>query len=73
MTHILLSHLSKENNSPELAEKVFTQHAGNTKIVVASRYQASEVFTITGNSNEVKESNYIKPTYLRPVQLGLFE
>ena len=73
MTHLLLSHLSKENNSPELAEKVFKQHAGNIRIVVASRYQASEVFTITGNGSEVKESNYIKTTYLRPVQLGLFE
>ena len=69
MTHLLLSHLSKENNSPQLAENIFKQHAGNTQIVVASRYQASEVFTITGSA--AKEKNYIK-TYLKPVQLGLF-
>ena len=69
MSHILLSHLSKENNSPELAENIFKQHAGNTQIVVASRYQASEVFTITGSA--AKEKNYIK-AYLKPVQLGLF-
>lgn len=69
MTHILLSHLSKENNSPQLAETIFKQHAGNTQIVVASRYQASEVFAITGSA--AKEKNYIK-AYLKPVQLGLF-
>jgi phosphoribosyl 1,2-cyclic phosphodiesterase len=69
MTHLLLSHLSKENNSPQLAENIFKQYAGNTQIVVASRYQASEIFTITGST--VKDSNYIK-TYLKPVQLGLF-
>ena len=69
MSHLLLSHLSKENNSPQLAEAIFKQHAGNTQIVVASRYQASEVFTITGSA--AKEKNYIK-AYLKPVQLGLF-
>jgi hypothetical protein len=65
----LLSHLSKENNSPELAKALFMQHAGNTQIVVASRYQASEVFTINGGTfKETVSAN----NYLKPVQLGLF-
>lgn len=46
MSHVFLSHLSKENNSPELALQAFAPHAGDTKIYVASRYEASEVFTI---------------------------
>ena len=42
----LLSHLSKNNNRPELAAAVFAPHAGNTKIVVASRHEPSPVFCI---------------------------
>jgi hypothetical protein len=38
--------LSKNNNKPELVEKQFSSHAGKTKIVVASRYEASEVFEV---------------------------
>ena len=47
MTHLLLSHLSKENNTPELALSVFAPHAGETIVTVASRYEASEVITIS--------------------------
>ena len=47
MNHLLLSHLSKNNNCPNLVEQLFRPHAGNTKIVVASRYEATEVFRIT--------------------------
>lgn len=45
---LILSHLSKNNNNPELVKKIFTPHAGDTKIVVASRYEASPVFCIEG-------------------------
>jgi phosphoribosyl 1,2-cyclic phosphodiesterase len=47
---LILSHLSKNNNKPELVEKLFTRKAGTTKIVVASRYAASPVFCIDGNN-----------------------
>ena len=43
---LILSHLSKNNNKPEVVEKLFTPHAGKTKIFVASRYEASPVFTL---------------------------
>lgn len=46
MSHLLLAHLSKENNDPELVKKIFMQHAGNILIDVASRYQEGEVYTI---------------------------
>ena len=39
MTHLLLSHLSQENNTPQLAEAAFAPHANNTNIVVASRHR----------------------------------
>jgi len=46
LTHLILSHLSKNNNRPELVEQVFMQHAGQTKIIVASRYHETEVYHI---------------------------
>lgn len=45
---LILSHLSKNNNRPELVEKLFAPHAGNVKVVVASRYEASELFVLEG-------------------------
>lgn len=66
MTHILLSHLSKENNSPDIALATFAAHAGNVHISVASRYEASPVFHINGQPN----NKLTLPA--KPVQLGLF-
>lgn len=50
---LILSHLSKNNNKPELAAAVFAPHARNTKIVVASRYEPSPVFCI----EQIQSSN----------------
>ncbi|ETZ19901.1 MBL fold metallo-hydrolase [Pedobacter sp. V48] len=46
MTHLLLSHLSKDNNNPQLAHSLFSEHAGEVEIVVASRFGETEVYTI---------------------------
>jgi phosphoribosyl 1,2-cyclic phosphodiesterase len=46
MRYLLLSHLSKENNCPNLVNELFRQHAGDTSIVIASRYQETAVYTI---------------------------
>ena len=46
MSHLLLSHLSKDNNCPKLVQELFDQHAGQTKIVVALRTEETPVFTI---------------------------
>jgi phosphoribosyl 1,2-cyclic phosphodiesterase len=51
MSHLLLSHLSKNNNDPKLVEELFNRQAGNTKIVVASRYNETEVYHIAGDHN----------------------
>lgn len=45
---LILSHLSKNNNTPALVNQLFTTHAGPTEIVVASRYEASAVYCIAG-------------------------
>ncbi len=49
MTHLLLSHLSSRNNSPEIASRLFSPHAGLTRIIMASRTQATEVFEISAS------------------------
>jgi phosphoribosyl 1,2-cyclic phosphodiesterase len=51
MSHLLLAHLSKNNNDPRLVEDLFNRHAGNTKIVIAGRYQETEVYHITSNGS----------------------
>lgn len=48
MTHLILSHLSKENNTPQIAAELFTAHAEGTSIIVANRYQPTAIYTITG-------------------------
>jgi len=46
MTHLLLAHLSKDNNSPQLVQELFNRHAANTKIVVASRFEETPVYQV---------------------------
>jgi len=55
LSHLLLSHLSKDNNNPELVEKLFNQHAQGTVIVVASRLEETPLFTIDGVSRSSAE------------------
>lgn len=77
LSHVLLSHLSKDNNSPQLAQQLFEQHAGKTKIVVASRYYETEVYRITENSL-VEEpgialmTNVVQAPFPALVQTSLF-
>jgi len=61
MSHVLLSHLSQDNNNPRLVEKLFKAHAGGTHVAIASRHQESAVYTITGE--------YINPDHSNPVIL----
>ncbi|MDP2387527.1 MAG: MBL fold metallo-hydrolase [Bacteroidota bacterium] len=46
MSHVFLSHLSKDNNCPILARELFSKHAGQTEVIVASRYKESDVYEI---------------------------
>lgn len=48
MSHLLLAHLSKNNNDPGLVEEKFRPHAHHTRIIIASRYRETEVFKIDG-------------------------
>ena len=48
MKLLVLSHLSAVNNHPQLVQEIFSRHANGIKIVVASRYEETEVFCIHG-------------------------
>ncbi|WP_347159478.1 MBL fold metallo-hydrolase [Pontibacter chitinilyticus] len=50
MSHVLLSHLSKDNNHPVLARDLFVPHAGSTEVVVASRFEETPVYTISATA-----------------------
>lgn len=64
MTHLILSHLSKENNTPELAAAMFANvDMGNVHLTVASRYEVSEVYVIGAHLPKKNDG----------VQLGLFD
>ncbi|HUM48448.1 MAG TPA: MBL fold metallo-hydrolase, partial [Chitinophagales bacterium] len=46
MSHLLLSHLSENNNHPAIVEELFTKHSGNVKIIVAPRTGETAVYKI---------------------------
>ena len=54
MSHLILSHLSKNNNKPELVDEMFRKHADGINIVVASRHKETEVFMIDGPQVPIK-------------------
>jgi phosphoribosyl 1,2-cyclic phosphodiesterase len=48
MSHLFLSHLSRDNNRPELVRDLFEKEARGTKIVIASRDHETELYAIDG-------------------------
>src|SRR6476620_992597 len=67
MSHLILSHLSKNNNCPELVHQLFNRHTGTTEIIVASRYHETEVYKIA-----VRETFQNKPKTQKHLQLSMF-
>jgi phosphoribosyl 1,2-cyclic phosphodiesterase len=55
LSHVFLSHLSKENNDPQTAAAAFQKHSGDTQIIVASRYKESPLFCITADGKTTSE------------------
>ncbi|MBS1664756.1 MAG: MBL fold metallo-hydrolase [Bacteroidetes bacterium] len=68
MSHILLAHLSRDNNRPELVQELFEKEAEDTHVVVASRDGESEVYHIDGK----KLSTLQPPRQRVTVQMKLF-
>ena len=53
MSHLLLSHLSKNNNDPALVQQLFDSCADGVNIIVASRYEETAVYHI-GKSKSIE-------------------
>ena len=70
--HLFLSHISENNNTPTIVEKLFSGVAGNTKIIIASRYEETGVQTIhaTGSTMGVRP---IHEKRIPAPQLSLFQ
>lgn len=55
MSHLVLSHLSRENNKHEIVEALFTPASGNTEIIIASRFSETPVYEVpAATSPEVR-------------------
>lgn len=73
LSHLILSHLSKNNNTPETVDALFKPHAGNTNVIVASRYEESPLFSIDAVPVVVRRSLMsIKKKPSNETQLSLF-
>lgn len=46
MSHVLLAHLSKDNNSPVVARDLFLPHMAHTELIVASRFAETPIYTV---------------------------
>lgn len=69
ISHLLLSHLSQENNEIELVRNLFTKHARSTQVAIASRFQESELFEIEAKG-AIQKNRKIK--VVQTMQLSLF-
>ncbi len=71
MTHLLLAHLSKDNNNPQLVQQLFSDHANGIQIMIASREEQTPVFIIRAEDKKMIIKN--RPAILlAPMQLKLF-
>jgi phosphoribosyl 1,2-cyclic phosphodiesterase len=57
MSHLFLSHLSRDNNSPGLVQELFNAHAGETQVIIASRFEETAVYQIHPAKSEQAETN----------------
>lgn len=71
MSHVFLSHLSRDNNDPELVLQMFAAYATTTNITVASRYHEMEV-RIISSSDSTGIIPVKKSLNAKPVQISLF-
>jgi len=68
MSHLFLAHLSQHNNKPELVQELFDRHAGNTKIVVASRHRETDVYAIS-DIGKVNEAVRVRNRFYHQLEL----
>jgi phosphoribosyl 1,2-cyclic phosphodiesterase len=55
MSHLILSHLSKNNNCPNLVDNLFNQHANGVQVIVASRFEETALYEIISEQQPVEK------------------
>ena len=69
MSHLFLSHLSHNNNRPEIAEALFNAYADNVKIIVASRFKETELHAIQSMQTE-RRVIYLRQTTVKQLSFA---
>ena len=70
MSHLFLGHLSRNNNTTHIVQKLFDGISGNTETIVASRYRETKLYKIQSTGENISSSTY--RGIVAPVQLKLF-
>jgi phosphoribosyl 1,2-cyclic phosphodiesterase len=72
MTHLFLSHLSRNNNSPQIVRELFSKIAGKTEVIIAPRDRETSLYHIRNTMGRIvrfgKGSGKVSP-----FQLSLFQ
>ncbi len=58
MSHLFLSHLSGNNNHPDLVHQLFNQYANGVKMIIAPRYEETGVYHIYNTTARPFISNH---------------
>ncbi len=69
---LLLSHLSADNNRPQIALKAFARFGDRYKVLTASRFEASELLTVTDKECIAPQRPIVIPERLDRAQHKLF-
>ncbi len=64
LSHLLLSHLSQENNDPKLVLDLFKAHSKKTEIILATRHEHTALYAIESKQKKITK---------RITQLNLFQ
>ncbi|WP_299991443.1 MBL fold metallo-hydrolase [uncultured Pontibacter sp.] len=72
MSHLFLSHLSKDNNCPKHAKSLFDVCADGTEIVVASRFEETAVYHINHQGDIFGRTLTVEDITSAGEQLSLF-
>lgn len=67
MSHLFLGHLSAENNSQKIVKKIFSEVAGKTEVIVASRNKETTLYHIRNKNHSMR-----KMQVAQTAQLALF-
>lgn len=72
MSHLILSHLSANNNTTEIVDDLFSDVASQTQIIIASRKKETGLYHINRQPIQIKKNLKAVPAK-NELQLSLFE